>query len=535
MNTLAPVGIPAVDESADPLSHLTPASRRDFHAFGFGPHVPLRQVSLVEAFAEQVARSASATAVEDHDGRSLTYAELDRASSALAASLQERGVVPGDRVGVFLTRSLELVVSILAVLKAGAAWVPQDVRITPEPTLRDIVRIADIRVTLTHRGGLGQLAWMDDEPIVVDAEALAGQDESHRPTPVTADAVAVVIFTSGTTGVPNGVQVTHDNLLNTLTTGPAGLGIQPGMRVAQLLNIAFDMAVWEIAGALLHGGTLLIRGSDLQETAARADVVIATPSVLAQLDPTRCRRVRIVAVAGERCPEDLAERWRHRARFHNSCGPTEVTIVNTVHELSAGDRLTIGEPLPNTTVYVLDEQLRPVETGEVGEMWAGGACVTAGYLGNPELTAERYRPDPFTDGVMFRCRDLVSWTADGRLLHHGRTDDQVKVRGFRVELDAVTTAMERPDEVAAACTIVLDGRLVGVLVPSGPAPTHPHLAASEHATVAAATESLAEALPYFYTPDQFCLVDHLPMTTRGKVDRRALSATVSDLLRKAAA
>ncbi|WP_018154959.1 amino acid adenylation domain-containing protein [Demetria terragena] len=519
------------------LSHLSPRAQEDFVRFGFGPPALVLDTSIAGAFARQVRSRGGAPAVVDAEGRSLTYAELDAASDAVAAALVSQGVRTGDRVGVFLTRSLELVVSILGTLKAGASWVPQDVRIAPESTLADVVRIAKIDLVLTHRTGADLLPDLGVRQVVIDALECATYQGFSPHCSTGGDDIAVVIFTSGTTGTPNGVQVSHANLLNTVTAGPAGLGIKPGMRVAQLLNIAFDMSVWEIFGALLHGATLVIRGADLQETAEQVEVIIATPSVLGRLNPARCRRVRIVAVAGERCPEALAQRWRQRTRFHNSCGPTEVTIVNTLHELAVGDPLTIGTPLPNTSVYVLDEDLRPVETGKVGEMWAGGACVTRGYLGNEDLTAQRYRPDPFIGGWMFRCRDLVSWTPDGRLLHHGRTDDQVKVRGFRVELDAVTNAMERAADVMAATTLLIDGRLVGVLVPHSAAERvrTPRLLPLENPWLTAVLGALADSLPYFYRPDVFAVVRDLPLTPRGKVDARALTELLGDLTRTVAA
>ncbi|MFD1051009.1 AMP-binding protein, partial [Kibdelosporangium lantanae] len=207
----------------------------------------------------------------------------------------------------------------------------------------------------------------------------------------------------------------------------------------------------------------------------------------------------------------LADAWSRRATFHNCCGPTEVTIVNTMYRHEPGSAVTIGSPVPNTTVYVLDEELNPCPIGEVGEMWAGGACVTAGYLGNTDLTAERYRPDPFlgADHVMFRTRDLGRWTWDGHLEHHGRTDDQVKVRGFRVELDAVTSALEQAPDCVRACTVLHRDRLVGFVSPAG-------------VSAELARRTVEELLPYYCVPTLVVPVDRLPVTDRGKVDRPAL-------------
>ncbi|MEU4250569.1 amino acid adenylation domain-containing protein [Amycolatopsis sp. NPDC026612] len=491
------------------LQGLTDGDRALFQRFGTGKPAPVPFRRIHDAVLAQARARPDALAVR-HSGESLTYAGLERRSAALAATLAGLGVRPGQHVGLFLTRSIPMVVGILAVLRAGAAYVPQDIRIAPAPQLKHIVATAGIDVVLTTREHASALPAGLGHVVAIDAE----HPRPGRPgaPPAAGGGTAMVIFTSGTTGRPNGVQVTHANLGNVLLTAPGSLGIRPGDRVAQLLNIAFDMAAWEILGTLAHGGCLVIRGKDIEETAREADVVIATPGVLSTVDPAACPRVRTVAVAGERCPAALAEAWSRRASFHNACGPTEVTIVNTVQRFDPRrGKLTIGRPVPNTTVYVLDDELAPCPIGQVGEMWAGGACVTAGYTGDEALTAERYRPDPFLGGAhrMFRTRDLVRWTADGQLEHHGRTDDQVKVRGFRVELDAVTATLERAPGCERAATLLYDGGLVGFVTPSTADP-------------GLVRRSAEAALPYYSVPTMIVPVDRLPLTERGKVDRHAL-------------
>ncbi|WP_184929254.1 amino acid adenylation domain-containing protein [Saccharothrix ecbatanensis] len=494
----------------NPLSGLPPDDRPLFRRFGHGPSVTPPFQRIHHAFEVHAARSPGARAVE-HEGNCVTYGELDHRANVVAAALVDAGVRPGDHVGLFLTRSIPMVVGMLAVLKAGAAYVPQDVRITPRHHLDHVMRTADIDVVITTKEHSSAVT----AATVLVLDTLPDR-EAPAPRPAANGETAVVIFTSGTTGVPNGVLVTHGNLCNVLLTEPGSLGIRPGDRVAQLLNIAFDMAVWEVFGALTHGATCVIRGQDPARTAETATVLIATPSVLSTVDPDGCPDVRVVAVAGERCPQPLADAWSARAAFHNACGPTEVAIVNTVQRYdSAAGGLTIGRPVPNTSVYVLDENLRPCRIGEVGEMWAGGACVTAGYLGNDVLTAQRYRPDPFRGGdhLMFRTRDLGRWTPDGELEHHGRTDDQVKVRGFRVELDGITSALETAPGCVRATAVLHDGELVGFVSPATVSPCD-------------AKDAVARRLPYYCVPSRVLAVDDLPVTERGKVDRAALASLV---------
>ncbi|MBD0837534.1 amino acid adenylation domain-containing protein [Streptomyces sp. TRM68416] len=498
-----------------PLRHLTPRDRHLFRQYGHGPTVRVPDPLVHHAVARRAAAAPHAVAAE-HEGAHLTYGELDRQSDALAARLAREGVRPGDHVGLFVRRSLPMLVGLLGILKAGAAYVPQDIGLAPPAQLTHVLRAARTRVVLTvaehaHRVPLpaGHLLITLDEP----------QPYAPAPRPGTGpDDGAYVLFTSGTTGRPNGVKITHRNLANILLTAPGDLGIRPGDRVAQLLNIAFDMAAWEILGCLAHGGTLVIRGKDIAAAARTADILVATPTVLSGIDPATCPRVRTVAVAGEPCPRPLADRWAWRAAFFNCCGPTETTIVNTMgrHDPSA-PLLTIGRPTPNNTVYVLDADRRPLPIGEVGEMWAGGDCVSAGYLGDDALNAERYAPDPFLGAGrrMFRTRDLGRWTADGALEHLGRTDDQVKVRGFRVELDSVSSVLETVEGCVRAVTLKRDARtLVAFVCPADVDPDR-------------ARRAVADALPYYCVPESVMPLTSLPETDRGKIDKQALLRMVA--------
>ena len=510
------------DGAVGRLADLSSVDRCRFVEFGWGPTVEPSHRFLHRAFEEQAELRPTAVAIEHGDQR-VTYAELNLMADVVAGLLIERGVGRGDHVGVFLERSIPMVAAMVGVLKAGAAYVPQHAGVAPASQLEYIVERTGMPVVLTlshlrhHVPGLAGVDVIDVDTVLAGGPDPSGAVQTGRTEGASPDDTCFVLFTSGTTGPPNGVQVTHRNVANIVLTAPGDLGIEPGMRVGQILSIAFDMAEWEIYGALGHGATLVIRGRDIEETVADVDVVIATPSILASLDAERCsRRVKVVAVAGEPCPVSLAHTWSAFADFHNSCGPTETTIVNTVQHYERQGSLTIGAPTPNNTVYVLDENLQPLPIGEVGEMWAGGECVTAGYLGSDErtddLNADRYRDDPFLGAgrKMFRTRDLGRWTDDGELEHFGRTDDQVKVRGYRVELDSVSSVIEGQPECSRAVTLKYDDRHLVAF--AEPAVVDPDLA----------VKAVADALPYYCVPVRVFSMGALPRTDRGKIDKRAL-------------
>lgn len=499
------------------FSNLNASDQKLFQKFGAGPIVRLPYSNIHHAFEAQAFVNPDGIAA-DHLGATITYGELNRQANRLAAKLAQHGVSNGDAVSLFTRRSIPMLVGIMATLKAGACYVPQDVKVAPEPQLRHVATVTGSRVILT----LSEFAHLVPEVAgvtVISIDKMMQQPLSTTDAaqfvpdaPVQPDDRCFILFTSGTTGNPNGVQVTHRNVCNILLTEPGNMGMAPGKKVAHILSISFDMAAWETLGCLAHGATLMIRGRDFLAVAKQADVIISTPSILSTIDADQCRQVQAVAVAGEPCPRVLADKWSEFATFYNSCGPTETTIVNTMEpHYPTKERLTIGRPTPNNTVYVLDENLQPLPIGEVGEMWAGGDCVTAGYLNNPELTAERYADDPFLPGrKMFRTRDLGRWTPEGELEHFGRTDDQVKIRGFRVELDSVSAALEAAPNAVRATTMKFDSRnLVGFVSP-------------KTVDIEAAHQSVLDKLPYYCDPIFILAFDELPLTGRGKVDKRLL-------------
>lgn len=502
------------------LEKLSSADQELFQKFGFGTKVDLPFECIHYAIEHQVSIQPNAIAI-DHLGQTITYQELDLHAERLAALLSAHGVEKGDRIGLFVKRSIPMVVGILASLKLGAVYVPQDVGVSSESRLKYIIDTAAIKVSLTLSKFKtkipkknGDICIAIDE--VMNRQVIFDSDLIHNKE----DRAAIdrrdkcfVLFTSGTTGKPNGVQVTHENLCNILLLEPGNLSIEPGWKVGQILNIAFDMAAWEIFGCLSHGGTLLIRGKDIKKTLQHVDVIIATPSILSTIDPNACPSIKKVAVAGEPCPLTLANKWSQVCDFYNCCGPTETTIVNTMQLCTPNvQHITIGTPTPNNTVYILDENQEPVPIGGIGMMWAGGHCVTAGYINNDQLNQERYAADPFLrkGQMMFRTGDLGRWTKEGQLEHHGRQDDQVKVRGFRVELDGISAVIETMPECRRAVSLKLDDRnLVSFVMPA-------------NVDIDRIKAKIAAELPYYYSPSFILAMDQLPMTARGKIDKRLL-------------
>lgn len=492
-----------------------------FTSFGVGVSVAPQFDTIAKGFVHFAGLQPQETAIIYEDS-TITYGALDLAVHKLARVLADKGVKRGDAVCLFLTRSIPMVVGILACMRLGAAYVPQHLGVAPDAALQSILDVTKARVVLTLSTLVPQLTMISGHDVIAIDDIMV--DETLSTAPVTeqaqADDVCMILFTSGTTGVPNGVQVTQRNLANILLTAPGDLGIGPGQKVGQILSIAFDMAAWEILGCLSNGGTLVIRGHDIQATAEQVDVLIATPSILASLDAQRCIGVRTVAVAGEPCPRPLADKWGAFCTFYNSCGPTETTIINTaIRHTPCKVDLTIGKPTPNNAVYILDDDLNPVPFGIKGEMWAGGDCVTAGYLANDALNAERYRPDPYQPGkMMFRTRDLGRWTETGELRHCGRVDDLVKIKGFRVELDGVSRKIEDADGCDQAVTLKYDDKtLVAFVCPETVRPED-------------ACASVAAGLPYYCVPKLVIPLESLPKTARGKLDKRQLIAMAQDLI-----
>jgi amino acid adenylation domain-containing protein len=478
--------------------------------------------------AAQCTRTPEAAAVSC-GGRAVTFRELDAASSRLAHHLAARGAGPETVVALLAERTPGTVVAMLAVLKAGAAYLPLDPAY-PEDRLRYMLADSGARLLVTD-GALPDALRGEGAPPVVDlraeAEAIAARPDRAPEVPVDPANLAYVIYTSGSTGRPKGVAVPHHGVPNEAWWMHSRCGLNAGDRVLQFASFSFDAAVNELFGALLAGATLvtaardaLVPGDALRETLRRERISFVTlpPSVLAVMDPAGLPDLRVVLSAGEALPPAAAEPWARAVELHNAYGPTEATVGASSARVAPGGKPTIGRPLENVRAFVLDPAGQPVPAGVPGELYVGGAGVARGYLGRADLTAERFVPDALggrPGARLYGTGDRVRWRADGELEYLGRVDGQVKVRGFRIEPGEIEAVLGRHPGVDDCAVVVRedvpgDRRLVAYVV--------------GRAGAEEARAHLRRHLPDFMVPGPVISLGALPLTPSGKTDRRALPA-----------
>ncbi len=481
-------------------------------------------VSVPALFAAQVARTPEAVALT-FEGRSQTYRELDEASSRLAHLLADQGVTPGRCVALLLSRSAEAIVSILAVLKTGAAYLPIDPAF-PAARVEFMLDDAAPIAVITTSGLRSRLDGCDLPVIEVNDPRTETYPCTGLPAPAPDD-LAYTTYTSGTTGTPKGVAVTHRNVAQLLESLHVGLSPGPGQVWSQWHSLVFDVSVWEIFGALLHGGRLVVvpesvGGSPVDFhallVAEKVSVLCQTPSAVGMLSPEGLESTALV-VAGEACPAEVVDRWAPGRMMINAYGPTEATIYAAMSApLAPGsDVVPIGSPVPGAALFVLDNWLRPAPEGVVGDLYVSGAGVASGYVCRPGLTASRFVACPFggPGARMYRTGDLVYWGADGQLRYVGRADEQVKIRGYRIELGEVQAGLAALDGVDQAVVVARedrpgDKRLVGYVTGT--------------ADAARMRSALAERLPAYMVPAAVVAMEALPLTVSGKLDKRALPA-----------
>ncbi|HKV12553.1 MAG TPA: amino acid adenylation domain-containing protein, partial [Thermoanaerobaculia bacterium] len=493
----------------------------------------------------QAALTPDATAVVG-ESESLTYRELDARANRLARRLRRLGVRVDDPVAICADRSPALIVGLLAILKAGGAYLPLD---PSYPSERLAFMIEDGLEGLAKPVLLAQVELLSASVAgagarLVDLDAAAGPAGEADGVPLDggagADNLAYVIYTSGSTGRPKGVMSTHRGIVNRIAWMQRAYGLTPADRVLQKTPVSFDVSVWELFWPLVVGARLvlarpgghrdpayLMRRIEEQEVTTLHFVPSMLQVFLAQPGLGRCRSLRRVMASGEALPAELAARFHELlgSELHNLYGPTEASVDVTAHRTLPGPArrtVPIGRPIANLGIWLLDPELQPVPLGVPGELYIGGMGLARGYLRRPGLTAERFVPHPLGQPGerLYRTGDLARFSADGEIEFLGRTDDQVKLRGFRIEPGEIEAALAGHPAVREAAVVAREERpgevrLAAWVVPAGPGP---------RPEVGELRDALRRVLPEHMVPADFALVDALPLTPSGKVDRGALRA-----------
>ncbi|MBX8544289.1 amino acid adenylation domain-containing protein [Pseudomonas cichorii] len=498
-----------------------------------------------EVFEQQVRNQPEALALIFED-QHLSYAELNAEANRLAHYLLATGIQPDDRVALAVERSPRLIVALLAILKAGAAYVPLDPAY-PAERLAYMLSDSAPMALLCERGALERLGELpaDLQVIALDDEfqpwtTLDDSNPDASALGLSASNLAYVIYTSGSTGKPKGVMLEHAGLRNEVEAICGLTGLVAGERSLQFASVNFDASTEEIFGALVSGATLVLRSDAWLTYASNFWALCAENRLNVVSLPTRFwqqlaqdqkapipEHVRVVVIGGEELSTEAVQQWFARAghtpRLLNTYGPTEATIVTTAAEVQPQDtpNRCIGRPLANTRVYVLDRHGEPLPTGVVGELYIAGAGVARGYLNQPQMSAERFPVCPFSEDRqrMYRTGDLGRWLPDGTLQFLGRNDDQVKIRGLRIELGEIENALAACPGVGQAVVLARDdspGQTKGLQLVA--------YLCGESLSVEQLRTQLLERLPEFMVPSAFVQLDALPLTPNGKLDRRALPA-----------
>lgn len=495
-----------------------------------GPHRPdlLRQETLPDLLEATASRIPEKTALI-YGERTLSYGQLNAMADRVASCLIERGVKPFDVVGLWLPRGMELLVAQAGITKSGAAWLPFDAD-TPVARIEICLDDAQSPGLLTCRSQLSQLTgftrpvWVLEDLLENPDAKAARRDASHTP-----ECPAYVIYTSGSTGKPKGIAVNHRSITHFLRSENEVLGIHSEDRVYQGFSVAFDMSFEEIWISYLVGATLWLAPREITgDPDALPDaleqngisVLHAVPTLLA-LFPRDVGCLRLINLGGEMCPQGLVERWASPERqLFNTYGPTEATVSASLAQLRRGEPVTIGRPLPNYGLLVVDAELNLLPPGETGELCIIGPGVAQGYLGRPDLTAEKFVANPHAEGEhearLYHTGDLARIDESGNIQCLGRVDDQIKIRGFRVELGEIEAVLAREPGIGTVAVVVKEVGDVEQLVAY-------YIANSDVPPAAAELrKSMAAQLPPYMVPARFEQVQSLPRLTSGKIDRKAL-------------
>ncbi|MGA9118210.1 MAG: amino acid adenylation domain-containing protein, partial [Bacteroidota bacterium] len=535
------------DQRISQLHLMTEEERTQIANQGRGEAMPWElDRSITRLIEAQVERNPEAIAVKDGDC-AVTYHELNSKANQLAHFLRKRDVGPETLVGLLMDRSTDMCISVLAILKTGAGYVPLDSRYPPE---RLAVMCADsgAGTVLTQIHLRSRVPETVKHILVVDTlrEELDAEEATNLETGADGENIAYVIYTSGSTGAPKGVAVKHSGVINHNLAVQDAFGLTSEDRVLQFSSISFDAAVEEMLPAWETGATVVLRndeviggGEALAELIVREGISVLdlptafwseTVQEMSVRKTMMPESVRLVAIGGEKVVPERLAKWvsgQHGGcRWLNTYGPTETTIISTLYdpgrleEWDGNREVPLGRPIANTQVYVVNEALEVVPVGVTGEIVIGGAGVARGYHRRPELTAERFLPDPFgwsLGGRLYRTGDLGRYKRDGLIEYRGRIDHQVKIRGFRVELDEVEGALLQHPLLREAVVALREDRSVKRLV------AYYVLQENAHTTAAELRMFLKTRLPEFMVPSAFVMIESMPHTVGGKIDRRAVA------------
>ncbi|MBD1825981.1 non-ribosomal peptide synthetase [Microcoleus vaginatus GB1-A2] len=499
---------------------------------------------MFEARAQQTP-DAIAVVFED---QKLTYGELNKRANQVAHYLQKLGVKPEVRVGIYVDRSLEMVVGLLGIIKAGGAYVPLDPAYSSE-RLSFMLEDAKVQVLLAQshldekiRDRAQSVVFLDS-----DWENIAIESKENCLSDVTPDCLAYVIYTSGSTGKPKGVQVNHRSAVHLFAATYPLFNFSERDAWTVFHSYAFDFSVWEIWGALVHGCKLVIVPLEVTQSPSafyqllcteRVTILNQTPSAIRQLidaQKTADREPKwslgLIICGGEALPAELAsELLEWNLPLWNFYGPTEATVWTAIHPIKSVESkrgsIPIGRPLPNTQLYILDANLQPVPVGVLGQLYIGGAGLSRGYLNLPELTAQKFIPNPFCEEIgarLYKTGDIARYLQDGTIEFLGRSDNQVKIRGFRIELGEIEAVLSQHPAVRESVVLLGEdnsgeNRLVAYIVSSS------EFSTEQPSLISKLRGFLKEKLPQYMIPSAFVLLEALPLTSNGKIDRRSLRA-----------
>ncbi len=490
-----------------------------------------RSSTIAELFSEQVARTPDEIAVVAQDRR-LSYRELDEHSNRLARRLQALGVKPDTLVGLAMGRSETLVVSLLAILKAGGAYVPLDPT-HPKERLSLVIEDSQMQVLLTTVDTRQKLPSELSSITVVDAEGhgIAGLSPVAPVSSAESHHLAYVIYTSGSTGKPKGVMIENRNVINFFTGMDRAIGCGPGVWLA-VTSVSFDISVLELLWTLTRGFTVVVHGDEGASNIA--DEISRDGVTHMQMTPSLARMLTLdgrafaalgglkhMLLGGETVPASIIEHLRQvfKGEIYNMYGPTETTIWSTTYRVGEPQKtVSIGRPIANTQIYLLDAKLQPVPVGEIGELFIGGDGVARGYWNRPDLTAERFLLIPsLSSQRIYRTGDLACYSPDGNIEFLGRADFQIKLRGHRIEPGEIEDLLEHCAGIRQAVVVARedregDKRLVAYLVAVSPGAE----------TAGALRKVLESKLPDYMVPSAFEFLPALPLTENGKIDRKAL-------------